>query len=419
MKRLFVLLLSLSMLLLVGCSADSLLDSEDVIDMVERVVPSAEFVSLEHKESNTEFGRNLYVFDNGEFEFSYENYMTTDSIFGWNRNPTRHNYLYNLISHFYLDIQEIAANNNIYLMCDSIEKKEYLTNEEIYNLMIENLDKVFIQVRVRNMDTYDSGLSFKVYLDDYSQIESSYDFINEFYAFLKPYFPSNENKKFTLDFNYNFYTKDTMLETDDRHPWSLLNIDMVLLSKEVDLELEKEWLKHCFAYNVRQGNIDDMVLSYTESLNYCPIYIDTLYINGNLFELPNDFDFFYNIEDGRYYAKVFCGSDEGEDAEFVQKSILEYLYGDIGYVIDKDRDFSSYMINGDTYKIRRMYFDSSFEFTKNGTDLEISNYDNFIYRPYGTSSSQYISIEDFSYILGLRVDNIDTINGIVYLKSLK
>lgn len=435
-KFLSLLIVSLSILLLVGCSDKSLMDSEKMIEMVVSAVPNAKLVSVEHEDNYNEFGMNVYTFTNGDFEFIMQNYMRQDSAFGWNSNVYHNNYLYKLIEQNYSAIQALASSYDIYLFADSIEKIEFAefveaykthrTTTEILDLMRENKDKGFIDLRVANIDDYNLGLSFYIYLNDFSQIDSIYAFMESFHSLMKPYYPKKEYEK--LHFKFSYSISGITNNPTDSYDMAirLYNNSFVLLNGDYPVELyESDWIKHTFAYQVRMGRIEDSVLSYNEALKFNPIEINRLDIEGTVFECSDDFNFIYNIEDGHYYCQVYSGNGYARDenleyiktkGEGCQRYFLEQIYGDVDYVVNKDRNYSSYAINGVSYKILKVKFGKDFEFYRNGKELNVLDKTEIPYY-YTYSSSQYVSLEDFAEIFGLKAEKIDRTNGVIYFSK--
>ena len=434
LKFLLLIVLSLSILLLVGCSDKSLMASDDLIEMVEKAVPCAKLVSVEHKDNHNEFGVNIYTFTNGDFEFVLENYMTQDSVFGWNSNVYHNNYLYKMIEKNYSSIQALASSYDIYLLADSIEKTEFIeayrtyrTTNEILDLMSENKDKVFIDLRVANVDDYSSGLSFNIYLNNFSQIDNIYDFMKDFHSFLNDYYPTKEYDKLHFDFRYSIEGINSQSTDTYDKTIRIYSDSFVLIDNDYPIELyESDWIKHKFAYQVRLNRISDSVLSYSEALKFNPIEINRLDIEGTIFECSNDFSFVYNIENGRYYCKVYGGNEfaNSENIEYVnttgegsQRYFLEKIYGDVDYIANKDEKYSSYRINGLTYKILRVKLGKDFEFYRNGKKLKINDVETIPYHN-EYDASQYVSLEDFAEIFGLKADKIDRTNGVIYFSKL-
>ena len=149
-----------SLCMLSGCSSGNLMNSEDMVGLVEKVIPNSSFVELTSKKGidYSKKGRNLYEFTNGDFSYMVENYITEGTIL--DSNVIRDNYLYSLVSFYYNDIVSLAENYNIDIICDSVEKVETST-AAIYCKMIENPEKAYIRIIVNNMG--ESNMKFKVY----------------------------------------------------------------------------------------------------------------------------------------------------------------------------------------------------------------------------------------------------------------
>ena len=360
--------------------------------------------------------------------------MTQDSVFGWNSNVYHNNYLYKMIEKNYSSIQALASSYDIYLLADSIEKTEFIeayrtyrTTNEILDLMSENKDKVFIDLRVANVDDYSSGLSFNIYLNNFSQIDNIYDFMKDFHSFLNDYYPTKEYDKLHFDFRYSIEGINSQSTDTYDKTIRIYSDSFVLIDNDYPIELyESDWIKHKFAYQVRLNRISDSVLSYSEALKFNPIEINRLDIEGTIFECSNDFSFVYNIENGRYYCKVYGGNEfaNSENIEYVnttgegsQRYFLEKIYGDVDYIANKDEKYSSYRINGLTYKILRVKLGKDFEFYRNGKKLKINDVETIPYHN-EYDASQYVSLEDFAEIFGLKADKIDRTNGVIYFSKL-
>ena len=402
-----------SLCMLSGCSSGNLMNSEDMVGLVEKVIPNSSFVELTSKKGidYSKKGRNLYEFTNGDFSYMVENYITEGAIL--DSNVIRDNYLYSLVSFYYNDIVSLAENYNIDIICDSVEKVETST-AAIYCKMIENPEKAYIRIIVNNMG--ESNMKFEVYLNNEGQIESVYDCIYGIYDILKGSFPSIKNNSLYFVLSLNFHTKETMLRTATYQPKPIMKDKTILLSRGLTLGMDVKCLQDCYKNNVRVNNTE---LVYDGEFIGCPEYIDRLFINGKEYKLE-DYSFLYNAEDGRYYAKVYCGVEPTNGGnlvgEKVQKAILEMLYPDCNYVIESGKS-SSYVLNGELYKISRG--DGGFVFSKNDKDLKIENYDKLSFNPFNTENSQFVYINDFAEILGLQVRLIDINQGIIHLENIE
>lgn len=394
------------MVLLSGCSSN-LYDSSKVLKLAEKNIPNVELVSVESK-SGLDFedkGRNVYKFTNGSFDFSIENSMSKENILGFQSNILNSDYLSNLLVYCYSDILSLASNCNIDLIYDigGVET----TTATIYKRMIDNPEKAYIRLIVSS-----TTIEFQVYLNNDSQIVPVYDFIYGFYGIIQEYLPPSKDNNLYYLFKLNFYTKETMLRPDIK---PIMQDKTILLSRGLELGMDSRCLQQCYDSNVYANS----VVNYDGEFVGCPKYIDRLFINGKEVELK-DYSFIYNAEDGRYYAKVYCGVAPTNGGnlvgEKVQKGILEMLYPECAYSIESGKS-SSYVLNGELYKISRG--DGGFVFSKNDKDLKIENYDKLSFNPFNTENSQFIYINDFAEILGLQVRLIDINQGIIHLENIE
>lgn len=397
------------MVLLSGCSSN-LYDSSKVVKLVEKNIPNVELVSVAGK-AGLDFvdkGRNVYKFTNGSFDFSIENSMSKENILGFQSNILNSDYLSNLLVYCYSDIASLASSYNIDLIYD-INGTE-TTTATIYKRMVDNPEKAYIRLMV-----LPTTIEFQVYLNNDSQIVSVYDFIYGFYGIIQEYLPPIKDNDLYYLFKLNFYTKETMLRTTSMYPTPIMKDKTVLLSYGLELGMDSRCLQQCYDSNVYANSVVD----YDGEFIGCPEYIDRLFINGKEVELK-DYSFMYNAEDGRYYAKVYCGVEATNKGnllgEKVQKGILEMLYPECNYTIESGKS-SSYVINGVNYKISR---DSGiFKFTKNGKDLKIENYDKLGENLFNREDYQLVYINDFAEILGLQLRLIDINQGIIHLENIK
>jgi hypothetical protein len=214
------------MLFLVGYDLFFDYDSEEFELFVEKRIPNSELVAFEG---------DIYTFSNSCFEFEIENSKEMEN-----------NYLYRLISYKYNDIIELAEKYNIEIICDDIEKTE-TPREEIYDRMVENPNKFYIEMLIDEFDNENKGLVFHFYLNDISNIEPAYDFIYEFYALLQDYLPMWKNNDLHFLFSFLFYTKETMLE----NPMAIMCDKTILLSRRLEIGLDERCLKSCYMNNIR------------------------------------------------------------------------------------------------------------------------------------------------------------------------
>ena len=214
------------MLFLVGYDLFCDYDSAEFELFVEKRIPNSELVGFE---------RDIYTFSNGDFKFEIENSKEMEN-----------NYLYRLISYKYDDIIELAEKYNIEIICDGIEKTE-TPREEIYDRMVENPNKFYIEMLIDEFDNENKGLVFHFYLNDISNIEPAYDFIYEFYALLQDYLPMWKNNDLHFLFSFLFYTKETMLE----NPMAIMRDKTILLSRRLEIGLDERCLKSCYMNNIR------------------------------------------------------------------------------------------------------------------------------------------------------------------------
>ena len=397
------------MVLLSGCSSN-LYDSSKMVKLVEKNIPNVELVSVEGK-AGLDFadkGRNVYKFTNGSFDFSIENSMSKENILGFQSNILNSDYLSNLLVYCYSDIASLASSYNIDLIYD-INGTE-TTTATIYKRMVDNPEKAYIRLNVSP-----TSIEFQVYLNNDSQIVPVYDFIYGFYGIIQEYLPPIKDNDLYYLFKLNFYTKETMLRTTTMYPTPIMKDKTVLLSYGLELGMDSRCLQQCYDNNIYANSVVD----YDGEFVGCPKYIDRLFINGKEVELK-DYSFMYNAEDGRYYAKVYCGVEATNKGnllgEKVQKGILEMLYPECNYTIESGKS-SSYVINGVNYKISR---DSGiFKFTKNGKDLKIENYDKLGENLFNREDYQLVYINDFAEILGLQLRLIDINQGIIHLENIK
>ena len=226
MHRFLILCLSVLMLFLVGYALFCDYDSEEFELFVEKRIPNSELVAFEG---------DIYTFSNSSFEFEIEN-----------SKEMGNNYLYRLISYKYDDIIELAEKYNIEIICDDIEKTE-TPREKIYDRMVENPNKFYIEMFIDEFDNENKGLIFHFYLNDISNIEPAYDFIYAFYALLQDYLPMWKNNDLHFLFSFLFYTKETMLE----NPMAIMRDKTILLSRRLEIGLDERCLKSCYMNNIR------------------------------------------------------------------------------------------------------------------------------------------------------------------------
>lgn len=422
MKRILVFFLLLCLFVFSGCSAKNLIATDNFIDNIEYYMPNAEFVSMTSEKNSNSFGENTYVFDNGDFVFKYINNISI-SDYG-NSNDIKSNYLESLFNYFSDELERLADKNNFVIISSEI------TNEELYSLMINNKEKSFIYIDFNDFDFLGEmftsvrvgRLSLNVYINDFSHIENIYYFFEDSYGLVKDYLPKYDVKYGNLKLKYNIYSFENLKEyIEDRNNNILYSKEVVLKSKGSNINFyeEPEWVKLVYANNVRDGKINNISLSYKEALTYCPLEIERLFVNNNEVKCENGISFLYNIEDGRYYTRVYCGSSIEKDntlkGEYYQKVLLEEIYNDVEYNSDDKGNKTTYTINEDTYNIINQSYLGGFKFSKNGKNLSVKDLEWLPFIEESNTDYQYISVDDLSVLLGLRVQEIDILHGVIYL----
>ena len=442
LKLLSLCVLSLSMLLLVGCSDKSLMDSEDLVEKYSKMLPAVEYVSMSHKDDNSdEFGENRYQFKNNEFSFEVRNYMTQDSVFGFNTNQYKDDYIYRLIECRLDNIKAIADKYGIVLLTDSINRDNsvdteldafmwdvYRSAEEIYALLDGNKTKSVISLEISHIDGYNDNFNAKIYLGDYTQIDNIYGFLNELLDFIDGYLPKTQFEELSNYFYYRIYGYRNLENSESNNPFFDLYYRSfnVLNGSNPIPESESLWLKHKLAYEVRLGHLVDNAVGYEKSLEFSPIYINRLNVDGELFECPSSFLFVLNVEDGQYYSKIYSGDNASTyidnkpqvpEGEQKQREFLEMVYGDVKYTTTDKGASRSYRINGLTYKILETNVGKKFEFYRNGKDLKITSHNEI---PYYTNNTicKFISLNDFCKVFGLQLERIDNHDGVIYFSKL-
>ena len=351
MKRILVFLLLLCLFIFSGCSANNLINSDSFVDNIENSMPNAEFVSMTFEESSNSFGENIYVFDNGDFDFKYVNKVST-SDYG-NSNDVSNDYLESLFNYFLDEINELADKNNIVIIPSEI------SNEELYSLMQNNKEKSFIYINFNDYDFLGELFStvrvgrqtMEVYINDFTHIENIYYFFEDSYSLIKDYLPKYDVKYGNLKLKYNIYSFENLKEyIEDRINNSIYSQEVVLKSRgsNIDFYEEPEWIKLVYANNVREGKINNTSLSYKEALTYCPLEIKRLFVNNNEIKCEDGVSFLYNIEDGRYYTRIYCGSSIEKNntgkGEYYQKVLLEEIYDGVEYNSDDKGNKTTYII---------------------------------------------------------------------------
>lgn len=124
----------------------------------------------------------------------------------------------------------------------------------------------------------------------------------------------------------------------------------------------------------------------------------------------------------QYYTIVCFGVNieyNGGVQDYLQREILEYLYPDCNYTIKGN--VTTYDIGWPGVKVKknRETYDLTFKLGLVELDIEDKAHDFLDYMGVSSGATyfRYIPVDDFASLMKLEVENIDTENGAVYLKS--
>lgn len=401
---------------LTGCGAKNLVDEDKIIADVETTIPNARFVNMENEKTDDQFGKNVYYFTNGDFEFIVENEMERDPIFAINKNKVSNTYFQELIFYYKYEIKDLIKKNGIVF---NDFHKEYYYDDNFKKILKENETGVVLKDLSFSGSKEDIFLDF--YIGDFNKIDNIFDLFKDVKDLLEDYIPKESEKYSSFNISYNITSIDEYLEGNYYDNYYYKE-SKGFINENFDIELARNVTKHEYAYFVRTNRVADIGLKYSDSFKYKPVVIDKLVVENE--EIYNDekkgYKFIYNVEDDKYYIALSYGNefkDNGGVTDGVQRDIIEKFYSNTNYEINNTKNISTYSINGNKYKIKYSNSTKYFDFYKNDEKLNIKMLEYVGFRSTGATYRKFISVDDFAELMEMNVSNINYDEGIIYLEK--
>ncbi len=304
---------------------------------------------------------------------------------------------------------------------------DYATFSSDYFTHILKEEKV--QALLEKYDVYHDDLSefakMEAYVKDSAELRKMYDFLGEFYNCVYDYLPEDDfyRQDFSLSINY---------KSDEHEEW--ITSEFISARENIDWDYSYATNLIKIKADIKAQSTDDeaktaITTDFFTNVDYDSIperFIKTLYVNGNKFESESeDISFVYRLADDTYYVPIQINYNY-EIEDYLMKDIISSVYPDSNYTIDSESYITTYMINGNDYKLyysdendRPSFKNESFNslvdiftndeyrFYRNNKKLDIYVLENV--DGYNTRNSLdiFIKAEDWADLMEMNVDRID------------
>lgn len=417
MKKILCILLIIPILCfaLTGCN-DELREESEIVSIVESEIPNCELIDVKSSIDDSGKEQKEYRFKNDDFEFYLIDYLSEDS-FGFDTNAVSTTYLKEVLKYN----KEKISN-----LLDKYSIKTYDETQEFYDKeKLEAFKKnegILLIFDASEYNVYKTNFSF--FIEKYKDIETVYNFTEDFYNILKKYIP---DKPFSLEnfpINIQISTKN-ILNPNNYNKNNVYLLQTNFSIENLKFDYAEKWSKYEYATAVKEGYIFDNAINVDKVK---PFKLDKLYINGDLYESERyETNFYYNIDDDKYYTIVCFGMQfeyNGGVDDYLQREIIQKYYPKSNYTITDAKDTSEYRIGLNKYKIKWSdhgldSIDSDRDemiFYKNGKKLDVKNIYYLGNRSAGASYNKFVSVDDFAKIMEMEIEKIDIENRAVYLK---
>ena len=359
--------LALILFSLTGCGR--LQSRFEVESLIRKALPDGVILKVETGMRSKNYKFKKYFIENKGVLFTYENYQGGNFFFAGTSTYSENDYCKKLFEYFEQEIGEIT---------------------EKYQIKAEA-----------------SGSAITLYNEaaDMEGVGRGAKALQEIYLLLEDYIPQAELYWFPFSIKlWTDYGERQLISIHKQGDW--------------DYDYYRQLLYLNFKSDVDLGRVSSVKLSQ-EWLDSIPQkYIQSLYINGEAYQSETyETQFIYNLEDGKYYARVGFGIEidyNGGVEDYLQREIIEAYYPDAGYSISMKEHTSTYQIGQDRYLIKRLKDD--LVFFKNGRELPVKSFLEVSGTHTGAAYYFWISVDDFASILGMSLEKVDE-NG-VYLRAL-
>ena len=366
------LIVLIALTLLSGCDRLSTID-EINRNLENELGKSVEIVAVEPGITDSGYDINTYKIKYMGLEFTLDNYMYKDSLFGFDSAGFDSDYAY-----------------------------------QVYRLFEENIDSIKLKY---NLDIKESEYGdIKIHNDvsSFTQLSNGISALTELNSLVSDYIPTNDDGilgfELRLISSTDYDSWQTYIKTRDSFDSEYANYIEQVLKLEI-------------AQSIRDGKT--LKFQYTDSeLNNIPVgRLDNLYINGMQIKSSRyPIEFFYDIRTSKYYTIVCFGTqleyNNGVE-DYLQREIIEKLYDNSNYEINEEKKETTYNIGEDQYKVKRR--GNEIRVYKNLREIEVDTLNTVNEKTPNATYYTWISVDSFAEILGLEVESIT--NKAVYLHS--
>ena len=359
-----------------------------------------------------------YHCENSEFLFVVTNEIEKDTMFPFIKYSNVYTtYHLEMVKNKEKEIKEIA--NKCGIGC-------YFVYNDTWNEEKEEKDFYNTVVFLNDGSSFSPNQSFvyEFYITNGNDIKKCCEFLKEVEELLKSYYPKQNEKYLQMSQEIKFLVHDNNLN-DKQIEYRFKN----LLNEETyycnNWKYDYKEMQKIIEYNyfdLLKNNIikNDGFYLYDEYANN-PKYIKNLYINNKPFTSEKyEIEFVFNPIDEQYYTVVCFGKEfeyNGGVKDYLQREIIQKYYKNNEYTIYDNKDTTTYKINGNYYKIEDDIKNEILIFKKDFKTLNIRSYKKIGDVTAGAGYNYFISLEDFATIMEMKIDNVDTINGIISLKT--
>ena len=413
-KLLGLLIILLFPTLLIGCG--KLENEKDIKQEMKDCFPNTKIRKIEIETINE--NEKIYHYENNEFSFVVENKLEKYSSDGLLPPMTYSNvytdYHIKMLENKEKDIQNIA---NKYGIGCYFSYKTQKVEKDLHN--------TYVNISYSNTPLI-KNIVYSFSIVNNNDIDNCFYFIKDIENLLKLYYPKTNTEHFKISQVVNFYAHENIFVDKNKQYTTnnLLSMETYFCDK---WEYSFEEMKHIVEYNYANLIKDNIIINenydYDNEYIHKPKYINSLYINNNLFTSEKyKTEFIYNPIDNQYYTIVCFGKEfdyNGGVKDYLQREIIEKYYKNNKYIISNEENTTTYTIGKNDYTIIDNVDKEELTFKKNNKNLKIKSFKEVCNTKPTATYYYYISLEDFTTIMEMKVDNVDTTNGIIYLKTIK
>ncbi len=383
MRKLLLLGILSLMLCFTGCA--NLQEEETMISEITSVIDGSKYIKTEQpldEDGTADVSQKIYYFEGKDFDFTVTDYIGSSGG-GLPYNDQMTDYYEKLLE----------------LKMDDIQT---LKNKYDFEAVVE--------------DPWQEGLEIEIKITSFQQIKEIYAFCEELYSLFEKYVPKRTTDVFPYECSLD-------IKTTSESGSYLYGTKIEFIQGR--FEINKKDIAFAEAYyveDVRNGEIIDSTVGSKHFEKFKPLTLDAIYINGEEFKSEKEEEprIVFNIADGEYYITVGYGAEfeyNGGVKDYINREIIEKYYPDSNYNINADKNYSTYKINRDKYKVTRDDKTYDYCFYKNGKELDIKDYEEVTGYHSGATYFRLVKAEDFAELTGLKLVEIDYNSGIVYFET--